>query len=234
MNDQDLARWFQIKFGFIPNDLSKYRMAITTRQYEVLEFFGDSILGFVVADYLVRNFSIDQPGWFTEVKSKLVEDRNLSKIAQSINLASIITIPSTSRREQITDRVLADVLEAIIGAIYLDQGLDKCKQIIFRLWSLDRIRNSSLIRNHVHPDISNNLNIENPISTLQELLAQYGISPPTYTDIDRAGRDHAPIFTIRATCTFRGRYLTADGDGNSKREAKKKAAEKLLLLVLRE
>jgi len=110
MNDQELTQWIQIKFGFIPNDLSRYRMAITTRQYEVLEFFGDSILGFVVTDYLVRNFPIDQPGWFTEVKSKLVEDKNLSKIAQSINLDSIIIIPSTSRREQITDRVLADVL----------------------------------------------------------------------------------------------------------------------------
>jgi ribonuclease-3 len=232
MNDQELSRWVQIKFGIIPQELSKYRKAITTRQYEVMEFFGDSILGFLVSEYLIKNYSVDQPGWFTETRSQLVEDKNLSRIAQKINLSSIVIIPNTSTRSQITDRVLADILEALIGAIYLDQGLDKCRQVVSKLLDFDKIKTPYITNNYNYVEASS-LNIENPISTLQELLAKYGISPPDYVDIRRSGNDHAPIFTIRATCKFRGQSLIADGTGNSKKEAKKNAAAKLLLLVLK-
>ncbi|MEH2107863.1 ribonuclease III family protein [Nostoc sp.] len=231
MDDKNLSQWIQIKFGVIPKDLSKYRMAITTRQYEVLEFFGDSILGFVVSEYLVKKFTIDQPGWFTEVKSKVVEDKNLSLIARGLNLSSIVTIPNTSSKEQISDRVVADILEALIGAIYLDQGLDKCREVISRLFKLNEITTPFISKNrNIEASI---LNVENPISTLQELLAKYGISPPEYFEVGRTGADHTPIFTIRATCQFKGKYLTADGSGRPKQKAKNNAALKLLLLVLK-
>ncbi len=198
MNDQELSHWVQIKFGIVPQELSKYRKAITTRQYEVMEFFGDSILGFLVSEYLIKNYSVDQPGWFTQVRSQLVEDKNLSRIAQKINLSSIVIIPNTSTRSQITDRVLADILEALIGAIYLDIGLDKCRQVVSKLLDFDKIKNPYITNNYNYVEASS-LNIENPISTLQELLAKYGISPLDYVDIGRRGNDHAPIFTIRAT-----------------------------------
>ncbi|MBD2385797.1 ribonuclease III family protein [Cylindrospermum sp. FACHB-282] len=232
MNDRELSQWIQIKFGIVPQELSKYRRAITTRQYEVLEFFGDSILGFLVSEYLIKHYSVDQPGWFTQVRSQLVEDKNLALIAQQINLSSIVIIPSTSIRQQITDRVLADILEALIGAIYLDQGLDKCREIVSKLLDFNKIRNPYTTNNYNHVETSS-LNIENPISTLQELLAKYGISPPDYFDIEQKGQAHTPIFTIRASCNFRGKYLKADGIGRSKKEAKKDASEKLLLLVLK-
>ncbi|WP_392535587.1 ribonuclease III family protein [Nostoc sp. C117] len=230
MDDKNLSQWIQIKFSVVPKDLSKYRMAITTRQYEVLEFFGDSVLGFVVSEYLVQRFTIDRPGWFTEVKSKLVEDKNLSLIARGLNLGAIVTIPNTSSKEQITDRVVADILEALIGAIYLDQGLDKCREVIYRLFKLNEITPPFIYKNrNLEASI---LNVENPISTLQELLAKYGISPPEYLEVGRSGVDHSPTFTIRANCKFQGQYLTADGSGKSKQIAKNNAALKLLVLVL--
>ncbi|MBD2498908.1 hypothetical protein [Nostoc sp. FACHB-280] len=75
MNDQDLARWVQTKFGFIPNDLTEYRKAINLTEYEVLEFFENSILDFVVAEYLVvSQFRvIRDPGWFTQVKRPFIK-----------------------------------------------------------------------------------------------------------------------------------------------------------------
>ncbi|MCC5636859.1 ribonuclease III [Nostoc sp. CHAB 5844] len=220
MNDQSLTKWIQDEFGFIPNNLTEYRNAITLRKYQVLEFFGDSILGFVVAEYLVSNFRIiGKSGWFTKVKSNVVNDKNLSDIAKRINLKSIILIPSTSSIEQITDRVLADVIEALISAIYLDQGLDKCTQIVFKLLNLDKI------------DVFSDTTDDNIISMLQEYLARLGYAPPKYTEVDKTGSDHTPIYTIKATCNVRGKELTAYGDGSSKKEAKKKAANELFLLV---
>ncbi len=99
MNDEELRQWLQINLKVNPKDLNVYRMAITTRQYEVLEFFGDSVLGFMVSEYLIRKFTVDQPGWFTNVRSKLVEDNNLSLIAKKINLISVIALPTTSSKQ---------------------------------------------------------------------------------------------------------------------------------------
>ncbi|AFY50294.1 dsRNA-specific ribonuclease [Nostoc sp. PCC 7524] len=233
MDDKNLSLWIKSNFDFVPKDLHKYRKAITTRQYEVLEFFGDSILSFIVSEYLVINYAVDKPGWFTEVRAKLVEDKNLSLIARKINLASLVIIPNTSNRLQITDRVIADVLEAIIGAIYLDQGLDKSREIIIKLFELNKIHAPDSQEKYNNIKEQNIIGVENPISTLQELLAKYGISPPQYIDIEKKGPDNAPIFTIRANCIFRGKYLTADGTGGSRREAKRNAAHKLLVMVLK-
>lgn len=230
MNDQELRQWLQINLKVNPKDLNVYRMAITTRQYEVLEFFGDSVLGFMVSEYLIRKFTVDQPGWFTNVRSQLVEDKILSLIAKKINLISVITIPTTSSREQISDRVMADVLEALIGVIYLDQGFSKCREVITSLFELDRISppyNTKTVNTETTV-----VDIENPISVLQELLAKYGNSPPQYIELYKQGSDHLPVFTIRATCKFRGQNLVADGSGREKKEAKRNAAHKLLALVL--
>ncbi|MBD2498950.1 putative dsRNA-binding protein [Nostoc sp. FACHB-280] len=152
-------------------------------------------------------------------KENVVKNKNLSVIAQKINLKSIIIIPSTSSREHITERVLADVLEAFIGAIYLDQGLDKCTHIVSKLLNLDKI------------DYFSNIDEDNIISMLQEKLARLKSSPPKYTDVDKCGSEDKPTYTIRATCIVKGKELTTYGVGSSKKEAKKKAANELYLLV---
>ena len=238
----------QNNLGVSPRDLNKYKMALTVRQFEVLELFGDAVLGFVVSEYLVTEFSIDEPGWFTHVRAELVENKNLTRIAHRIGLASVAIIHSANTKEQLTDKVVADMLEALIGAMYLDQGLKKCKEVIKNLFELEKetledkfsdLENLSnpqkarkSIEERVKEDIISSLEDKNPVSALQEFLAKKGEPSPEYSEIGRTGEPHEPLFTIEATCRFRGRHLVAEGTGKAIKIAKKSAAQNLLIKVI--
>lgn len=232
MSDQELCQWLQKVFGVTPKDLNKYKIALTMRQFEVLELFGDSILGFIISEYLFITYShsIDEPGWFNDVKARLVNNRNLTRIANQIDLASTVTISSTSNRQQVTDKVVADIIEALIAAIYLDQGLERCKEVINKVFDLEHT--VPQVGEHIKKYIVPLLEQEDPISALQEFLAKKGESPPEYIEIRRVGEPHKPLFTLEATCKFRTRHLVADGTGKSIKEAKKIAAQKLLVRVI--
>lgn len=232
MNDQELRQWLQKAFGVIPKNLNKYKIALTMRQFEVLELFGDSILGFIISEYLFITYShsIDEPGWFNDVKAGLVNNRNLTRIANEISLASVVVISSTSSRPQVTDKVVADILEALIAAIYLDQGLKKCQEVIEKVFDLEHI--IIQVEEQIKEDVTSLLKQNNSISALQEFLAKKGESPPKYTEIGRVGEPHEPLFTLEATCKFRTKRLVADGTGKSIKEAKKIAAQKLLVEVI--
>ena len=248
MNDREMRQWIQKSLGVNPKDLNKYRIALTVRQFEVLELFGDAVLGFVVSEYLVTKYFIDEPGWFTHARAELVENKNLTRIANKIGLASVAIIHSKSNREQVTDKVVADMLEALIGAVYLDQGLKKCQEVIRKLFDLEKetiVENFSdteilsnpqkarqSIEERVKEDIFSSLEQKNPVSALQEFLIKKGESPPEYSEIGRAGEPHEPLFTIEATCRFRGRQLVAEGTGRTIKIAKKSAAQNLLVKVI--
>ncbi|MGB5969361.1 MAG: ribonuclease III domain-containing protein, partial [Spirulinaceae cyanobacterium] len=200
MSDQKLRNWLRNHLGIIPEDLHKYKMAVTMQQYEILEFFGDSVLGFIVAEYLVTQYEfIDQPGLFTHIKAKLVKNQNLAQIAKKINLASLAVIPSTSSREQIGEQMLADMLEALLGAIYLDYGLETCQEIIKKLFNLEqatlrelmvdnqaKVYNPRELRKQVEAKVKeeniSSVQHKNPVSALQEFLAKKGESPPEYLE----------------------------------------------------
>ena len=251
MSEQRLRNWLQENFGINPKDLHKYKMAVTMQQYEVLEFFGDSVLGFIVAEYLVTQYEfIDQPGLFTHIKAKLVKNQNLAQIAEKMDLGSLAVIPSTSNREQIGAQMLADMLEALIGATYLDYGLETCQEIIKNLFNLEqttlkelivdgqpKARNSRELRKQVEAKVKeeniSSVQHKNPVSALQEFLAKRGESPPEYTEVRRIGEPHLPTFTIKASCRFGGRQLSAKGEGKKLKEAKKNAAYKSLSRVLK-
>ncbi len=251
MSEQKLRNWLKKNLGITPEDLHKYKMAVTMQQYEVLEFFGDSVLGFIVAEYLVTQYKfIDQPGLFTHIKAKLVKNQNLAEIAKKIDLASLAVIPSTSNREQIGEQMLADMLEALLGATYLDYGLETCQEIIKKLFNLEQITlrelmvgnqpkvyNPRELRKQVEAKVKeeniSSVQHKNPVSALQEFLAKKGESPPEYIEIKRMGEPHLPTFTIKASCRFGGRNLSAQAQGKKLKEAKKSAAYKLLNRVLK-
>ncbi|NES73105.1 MAG: ribonuclease III family protein [Okeania sp. SIO2D1] len=250
MQDSYLRHWLQEKLDIEPQDLRPYRQAVTTQQYEVLEFFGDSVLGFIVAEYLVKKYDfIDQPGWFTRVKAKLVKNQTLAQVAQQIDLATVATIPSTSSREQISGKVTANMLEALIGAVYLEFGLPKTQELITKLLDLDTVvleylttegqnskGNIRQTRKQVEIKIKKKIiataQSKNPISALQEFLAKKGESPPEYLEIKRSGEPHNLNFTIEARCQFQGQILVGEGEGKKLKEAKQSAAQTLLTKVL--
>jgi ribonuclease-3 len=250
MNDQDLREWLKQQLGVIPKDIGRYRMALTMRQCEVMELFGDAVLGFVISEYLVATYPIDEPGWFTHVRAAVVENKNLTRIGNKIGLATAAIVPSTSSKEQVTGKVVADMLEALIGAIYIDQGFKKCKEVIHKLFDIEtqvlkiisvkdkeKLSNpqkaKQKIEERVKAEMLSLLEQPNPVSALQEFLAKKGESPPEYTEIGRTGEPHKPLFIVEATCKFRGRCIVAEGTGRSlNREARQNAAQNLLKKVI--
>ncbi|WP_369021593.1 ribonuclease III [Mycoplasmopsis synoviae] len=103
-----------------------------SKDYERLEFLGDSLVGFLISDYCVREFSSLEPGELSRLRSKLVDKLALFKIAQKLKVEQIIkTGPKKARNEVLSSsNVLSDVVEALIAAIYLDQGMQSAKDFI--------------------------------------------------------------------------------------------------------
>jgi len=232
MENSDLKHWIQKYLDVLPQNIDLYRTALTTRQYEALEFLGDSLIGFIVSEYLVKS-PVTQPGLLTDIKAKIVNNSNLAQKAQEISLSSVASIPSTSNQEQITKRVIADMLEALIGAVYQDRGLDRCKDVIFKILNLENISLEEYIQKQSTSE-SIDLENKNPISALQELLAKHGISLPEYSGgVMVKGSPHCPIWRIVARCKIRDESLSSEGLGNRKQKAKEEAARKLFLQVVK-
>ncbi|MBW4581627.1 MAG: hypothetical protein KME42_18805 [Tildeniella nuda ZEHNDER 1965/U140] len=230
VNDQELRQWVQQHFGIRPQDLNKYRRALTIRQYEVLEFFGDAVLAFVVSEYLVSKYLIDRPEWFTNVRAEIVKNDNLTQIGQKIDIVSVANIPQS----QITDRVIADLVEALIGAIYQDCGLKKCETAIRQAFDLATVDSEARqrVEAKVRKDIAE-LERKQPVSALQEFLADKGELKPDYSELNRVGTPNLPIFTFEATCKFERKTYTAEGQGGSKAKAKQNAAQNLFAEMLK-
>jgi len=178
---------------------------------ERLEFLGDSVLGLVVNAYLYRHYPRLEEGDLTKMKSKLVCGESLSRVAGRLDLGEHILM---SRGEAATGgrrraSILADAVEAIIGAVYLDGGLKAATDVI-DLWLLD------------DADVFlNERALVNDKSRLQEMIQAGHKSPPVYRLVEASGPDHARIFTVEV---FFGATVLGRGAGPSKKRAEQAAA----------
>ncbi len=178
---------------------------------ERLEFLGDAVLELVVNEYLYRLYPSAEEGELTQLKSQLVCGTSLSGVASGLDIGAHILM---SRGEAATggrqrSSILADTVEAIIGAVYLDGGLDAARQVI-RRWVLseaDRLADDEALVNHK--------------SRLQEVIQARFKAPPRYRVRGVEGPDHDRIFTIEVM--FQGRILGA-GVGPNKKMAEQVAA----------
>lgn len=182
---------------------------------ERLEFLGDAVLGLVVNEYLFLKFPGHTEGDLTKMKSLLVCGSRLSEVAGSLQIGSHIQM---SRSEAATggrkrSSILADTMEAIIGAVYLDGGITAAKQVI-KQCLLD---NSSKVLAR--------RSLSNYKSRLQELIQARYKSPPRYRIKKAEGPDHARVFTVNVT--FNGVAL-GSGEGPNKKSAEQKAAQAAL------
>lgn len=219
---QELENILQAKF----NNPDVYLSAFTHRSYlnenrvfklphnERLEFLGDAVLELVATEYLYRNY--DHPeGELTNFRSALVNYKMLSDIARRLGFEKFLLMSKgeakdTGRARQV---ILANCIEAVIGAIYLDGGYDAAKKFIERevLVELPKI-----IAGETYVD---------PKSKLQELVQEKRGITPTYNVISESGPDHNKIFVVGA---FIGTVEVGRGTGPSKQEAELAAAENAL------
>ncbi|NRB10153.1 MAG: ribonuclease III [Rickettsiaceae bacterium] len=182
------------------------------KNYERLEFLGDSILGFIITEILFKKFADYSEGHLAKIKSYLVSSQIISEIAKTIKLDQHIII--TKGEELSGGRTnlnnLENSLEAIIAAIYLDSDIHSSYKIVETLWD-----------KYLH---NIDLSIADPKTSLQEWSQSMKYSTPEYTVIERSGAAHNPVFTVKITI---GPH-TQIGSGKSIKTAEKDAAKKLL------
>jgi ribonuclease-3 len=179
---------------------------------ERLEFIGDRVLGLLIAEWLAERFPDEQEGQLGPRHAHLVSRTVLSAIAGGIGLSQVLAVASNEDRHGVRRlaTVLADALEALIGALYLDGGLEPARAFVRRTWQPQ-------MEAQVTPP-------KDPKTGLQEWALGRGRKLPTYATEVQSGPSHNPVFTI--TVTVDG--VTGRGTAGSKREAERLAAADLL------
>ena len=181
-----------------------------------LEFLGDRVLGLVIAEELTRAFPDAPEGELAPRFNALVRRETLAEIAAEIDLGKYLRL---GRSESISggrrkSAILADAMEAVIAALYLDGGIEAARYFIQRYWQ-DRIRSAK----------SAPLDAK---TRIQEWAQGRGIAPPAYNLVNQSGPDHAPVFHVAAHL---GDSIRGEGKARSKKLAEQAAAEELLRQV---
>lgn len=215
----------QKKLGYTFNDEAMLVRALThrsagSRHNERLEFLGDSLLSMVIADALFHRFPKVNEGDMSRMRATLVREKTLAELAREFELGDYLILGPGElksggfRRESI----LADAVEALIGAVYLDANIEQMKTMLLG-WYEDRL-------NGIQPGIDQ----KDPKTRLQELLQGKRKPLPTYTVVNVIGEAHNQKFTVH--CHIEGVPEPVIGLGTSRRKAEQSAAEHALEVLL--
>lgn len=215
---KDVSFFVRGKLGHTPNDLSLFELALTHSSvgggnYERLEFLGDRVLGMVIAHALYLRYPNEPEGNLSKRYNALVDRETCADNAREIGVPALVRLGKQAREDGASqsENVVGDVMEALIGALFLDGGLEVARRFILELWE---------------PDLSTQARApQHPKSALQELAAAKGVKAPVYEVVARTGAHHAPRFTIRVSVPSFGE---ATAEGTSKQEAETAAATALL------
>ena len=180
--------------------------------YERLEFLGDSVLKLTVSDILYKKFSDYEEGRMTKIRGILVADSMLAKLGRKININELIIVGKSEKKDHGQDKesVIACVMEAVFGAIYLSCGFKKAMSYI------------SCLYGEIIDDIDKHLESYNAKAVLQEYTQGLNKDLPQYRLIEESGKAHNKTFYYEIT--YRGEIL-AKGSGKTKRDAQQDAAK---------
>ena len=214
----DVAKFVREKLSYQPKDLGLFELALThassgKQNYERLEFLGDRVLGHVIARALYDRHPQEPEGYLSRRYNVLVARETCAEIGRELGVPSHVQLGKQAREDGASEseNVVGDVVEALIGALVIDGGLDAAQAFIARIWE------PHLAGQRKAP--------KHPKSALQELAAARECKPPVYEVVGRTGAHHQPRFTIRVSVPGLGE---ATAEGTSKQEAETDAAEALL------
>ena len=212
------ARDWLVATGFTVGDEALWRAALThgsmgeKQDYERLEFLGDRVLGLSIADWLYARSEAPE-GKLAQRLNAIVSRTMCAEVARGIGLPPHVRISKQANADggRDSDNILGDVIEALLGAQFLDNGFDAARELVQLLWrpALESGAGKS----------------KHPKSALQEWAAGNQRKPPEYEMLGRSGPDHAARFTVRVRVHKVGE---AEGTANSKQEAEKEAARKFM------
>jgi ribonuclease-3 len=214
----DVAAFVRKKLDHEPKDIQLFELAFThssvrSESYERLEFLGDRVLGMVIAHALYERYPNEPEGNLSKRFNALVDRETCAENGREIGVPALIRLGKQAREDGASQsgNVVGDVVEALIGALFLDGGMDVAEQFILKLWE---------------PDLTSQRRApQHPKSALQELAAAKAVKAPVYEVVARTGAHHAPRFTIRVSVPTLGE---ATAEGTSKQEAETAAAAALL------
>ncbi len=224
MREIKLNKLYQT-IGYPFNNVALFEQAMTHRSCENrpnnerLEFLGDSILGFVIAEALYQRFPQCTEGELTRLRASLVKGETLAKLSLEKGLSEVMNLglgeltTGGSRRQS----TLEDAFEAMIGAIYLDSNFDTVKKLISQWFEplLKTVNITNIPRDYK--------------SRLQEKLQGKSLPIPQYEILREEGPDHSKIFFVR--CSVLALNLIGEGKGPSRKTAEQEAAKKILELL---
>ncbi len=185
------------------------------RSNERLEFLGDAVLEFVISNELYKKFPDKEEGYLTALRANLVNTKNLANVAKRLELGKAIYLSKGEEESGGRDNssLLADTLEAVIGALFIDSGISVIEKFI---------------KTNILVDLSEKVAqpLKDAKSRFQELIQAKGLAAPNYIVTKEDGPDHDKSFTVEVKVN---KKVYAKGEGKSKSEAEQDAAEKALL-----
>ncbi|MGR8929285.1 MAG: ribonuclease III [Gammaproteobacteria bacterium] len=212
------------KLGLTFSQPQLFRTALTHRSVgainnERLEYLGDSVLGFVIAEKLYAQFPEVGEGILSRLRASLVNQTSLAELARQHNVGDFLILGSGELKSggYRRDSILSDALEAIMGALLLDQGITACREWILQLFAekLAAIKLDSWNKD--------------PKTRLQELMQARKKALPVYELVSMSGADHAQTFEVK--CSVMICPESTAGVGISRKKAEQAAAEKMLILL---
>ncbi len=185
---------------------------------ERLEFLGDSILSFIVSSYIYEHYPSLKEGELTSLRSVLTNTQTLYQFASELDLGNQLKLSKgeESTGGRINKTILANTFEALLGGIFIDQGIEAASKFVHTviILKIDEVVNSQ--------------GLKDPKSMLQEKTQEKSKTSPLYKIVNEEGPDHAKIYTAGV---FLDEKLLAEGSGHSKQEAEKSAAANALKVI---
>lgn len=216
----------KVLIGYPFKNLALLAQALTHRSFaannnERLEFLGDSVLNFIIAHQLYNRFNKLPEGDLSRLRAALVKESTLSEIASTIQMGESLRLGEGELKSAGYKRpsILADALEAIIGAVYLDGGFVAAETLVLKLYE-QKLAN-------INPKIID----KDAKSQLQEFLQGKKIELPDYNVLSIEGEAHAQIFKIK--CEIQKLHISTVGEGTSRRIAEQQAAQSALEIILK-
>jgi ribonuclease-3 len=215
------AGWLAEQFGVDLSDPALLARALTHRSHgsvnnERLEYLGDAVLSFLVAEMLFRRFPDASEGELSRYRASLVSGEALAATAAGLGLGEQLLLGEGEMKSGGHRRatILADALEAVVGAIYLDRGIEVARQVAGLLFeaAIDTLPSAS--------------DLKDPKTRLQEWLQGRGLPLPDYTVLEVSGEPHDQRFSVR--CEVPALDISAIADGSSRRRAEQEAAQRIL------
>lgn len=209
----------KIKYSFYRPELQKQALthrSAGAKNYERLEFLGDAIVNFIIAEAICQQFPSAPEGQLSLLRAQLVKQESLAEIARQLSLGEQLILGSGEMKSgaRHRDSILSDALEALVAAIYLDSDMEQCKQNVLP-WFANKLAALSLEDEN-----------KDAKTALQEWLQARNLALPVYHLLEESGPDNQRTF--RMCCRVETLQQEAVADGGSKKQAELKAAAELL------